>query len=249
MIKMRIYGHTHHGTSRFYTSAQSLRFLHYLWPVAIGSVNRIEAYTSLYNLYLELACKDAVSSQLFKYIDDMLLSFYYLYQSLQRSLESCQVLQKMLRKCLSSPKVEICQLDFTVADESTTSVQYCKDLSTDMVCTSVTLWHLLRIKPSGVAKRKRYFQKWRHTRMLFGAALYVDVLNLHPVKACVSNMTIWTLSMVLSQCSNQASHSNPWQSKTLCSGRLPNWFVLGLKMMVRTRSTKVQFFMDIVHHF
>ena len=52
MIKMHIYGHAHHGTSRLYISVRSLCFLHYLWPVAIGSINRVETYTSLYNLYM-----------------------------------------------------------------------------------------------------------------------------------------------------------------------------------------------------
>ena len=41
----------HHDTSRLHTSVWSLRFLHHLWPAALGGVNHIETFTSLCNLY------------------------------------------------------------------------------------------------------------------------------------------------------------------------------------------------------
>ena len=51
---MRCHGHMAHGTSQLHTSVRSLRFLHYLGPPALGSVNRVDTYTSVCNLYLRV---------------------------------------------------------------------------------------------------------------------------------------------------------------------------------------------------
>ena len=53
VVVVRCHDHMPHGTSQLHISVRSLRFLiHYLGPVALGSVNHVETYTSLCNLYL-----------------------------------------------------------------------------------------------------------------------------------------------------------------------------------------------------
>ena len=52
---MHCQGHIAHGTSRLHTSVQSLRFLHYVGPVALSGVNCIDTSTFLLcNLYILL---------------------------------------------------------------------------------------------------------------------------------------------------------------------------------------------------
>ena len=41
-----------HGTNRLHTSVRSLRVLHDLGPPALGSVNHVETFTSVCNLYI-----------------------------------------------------------------------------------------------------------------------------------------------------------------------------------------------------
>ena len=41
-----------HGTNRLHTSVRSLRVLHDLGPPARGSVNHVETFTSVCNLYI-----------------------------------------------------------------------------------------------------------------------------------------------------------------------------------------------------
>ena len=85
---------------------------------------------------LELARKDALSSQLFKDINDILFRLYYLYsKSPKKSRELVDIVED-LKEVFEFPKGG--NLDIRVADGSTTSVKHCKCLSTGMVCTLVT---------------------------------------------------------------------------------------------------------------
>ena len=128
---------------------------------------------------LELACKDALSSQLFKDIDDMLFRLYYLYsKSPKKSRKLSDIVD--LKEVFEFPKggnLPVRSQGSRWINHKRKALQRFVDRYGAYIHHLLTLVEDKTIKSDDRAKLKGYLQKWRHTRMLVGAALYVDVLK------------------------------------------------------------------------
>ena len=87
---------------------------------------------------LELACKDAFSSQLFHDVEEMLLRLYYLYEKSAKKcceLEDVVVNLKVSRRSLSFPRVETYLLEHKEAAGLHTNEKLCREFVTNTVLT------------------------------------------------------------------------------------------------------------------
>ena len=126
---------------------------------------------------MKLSCKDAFSSQLFKDVEELLLRLYYLYAKSPKKSRELSDIVVDLQEVFEFPKggnLPIRSQGLIINE------RHCNDPVTGMVLTSIISQHLLKIptiKSDDQARLKGYLQKWRHAKMLIGAALYVDILK------------------------------------------------------------------------
>ena len=156
---------------------------------------------------LKLACKDALSSQLFKDLDDMLLRLYFLYsKSPKKSRELSDIIED-LKEVFEFPKggsLPIRSQGSRWINHKRRALQRFVDWYGVYINHLLTLVEDRMIRSDDRAKLKGYLQKWRQARILIGAALYVDLLK-SPVLALVFKLNLWTLSVVSSQFLRRAS--------------------------------------------
>jgi len=129
---------------------------------------------------LELACKDSLSSELFRDVIDMLLQLYYLYS---RSPKKCRELTDIvenLKEVFEFPPGG----NLPVRSHGSRWISHKRNALQRLVDRyGAYLNHLLAIiEDSSVtsedkARLKGYIKKWKNPRMLIGAALYVDILK------------------------------------------------------------------------
>ena len=125
---------------------------------------------------LELACKDALSSQLFKNVTEMLLRVYHLYE---KSPKKCRELTDFisdLKEVLEFPESG----DLPVRSQGSRWITHkCKALQRVIDRYSAYLHHLnsliedRTVKAEDRARIKGYSQKWSQGRILIGCALYI----------------------------------------------------------------------------
>ena len=137
-------------------------------------------WTWYYAHRLELACKDAFSRQLFKDIAEVLLRLYYLYsKSPKKTRELADILQNLK---------EVWDLsaggDLPVRSERSRWINHKRKALQRLVDRfGVYLHHLTAlaedqsIKSTDRSRLKGYVSKWKQSRVLIGAAMYVDVLK------------------------------------------------------------------------
>jgi hypothetical protein len=127
---------------------------------------------------LELACKDALTSQLFKNIDEMLLRLYYLYEkSPKKSRELVDVVTDLkevyeftdggdlpIRSRGSRWITHKCKALLRVVDRYGAYVAHLTMLPEDQ-----------SLKSQDRARIHGYVQKWSQGKMLIGCAMYLDV--------------------------------------------------------------------------
>ncbi len=123
---------------------------------------------------LELACKYALSSQLFKDLEEMVLRMYYLYS---KSPKKCR---EDLNEVFKFPKGG----NLPVGSQGSRWINHKRKALQRVVDRyGAYLNHLLAliedpsVKSVDRAKLKRYTQKWKQPKMLIGAAMYIDVLK------------------------------------------------------------------------
>ena len=129
---------------------------------------------------LELACKDALTSQLFHDIDEMLLRLYYLYE---KSAKKCRELSDLiddLRGVFEFPEGG----NIPVRAHGSRWISYKRKALQRVVDRyGAYLNHLAAlvedksIKSTDRQRLKGYLLKWREARILVGSALYVDILK------------------------------------------------------------------------
>ena len=129
---------------------------------------------------LELACKDAFSSQLFHDVEDMLLRLYYLYE---KSAKKCRELEDVvvnLKEVFEFPKSG----DLPVRAQGSRWVTH-KRKALQRVCDRYGAYinHLAVLIEDKATKSvdkqrlKGFLLKWREGKILLACALYVDVLQ------------------------------------------------------------------------
>ncbi|KAL5518082.1 hypothetical protein EMCRGX_G003760 [Ephydatia muelleri] len=124
----------------------------YYWKVTTGRIVHGRVGPTAIETRLELACKEALSSKLFKDIDELYFSDFTTYmRSPQRSAASWKMLYLSLKRFMNFPKTGNMPVRARVAEDTT--------------------------KSEDRAHIKGYITKWQHSRMIIGAALYIDVLK------------------------------------------------------------------------
>ena len=137
-------------------------------------------WTWCYAHRLELACKDAFSSQLFKDIAEVLLRLYYLYaKSPKKSRELADIVEDLK---------EVWEFadggDLPVRSEGSRWINHKRKALQRLVGRYgaflnhvTTLAEDRSIKSTDRARLQGYLKKWKQSKVLIGAAMYVDVLK------------------------------------------------------------------------
>ena len=137
-------------------------------------------WTWCYAHLLELACKDAFSSRLFRDIDDMLLRLYYLYEKSPRKCRELSDLVDDIKEVFEFPEGGNLPVRahgsrwITYKRKALQRVvdrygAYLNHLATLVVDTS--------IKSTDRRRLKGYLLKWRDAKMIIGTALYSNALK------------------------------------------------------------------------
>jgi hypothetical protein len=197
------------------------------------------------------ACKDALSSQLFKDIDDMLLRLYYLYSKSPKKSRELSDIVEDLSEVFEFPKggnMPIRSQGSRWINHKRRALQRFVDRYGAYINHLLTLVEDTSVRSDDRAKLKGYLQKWRHTRMLVGAALYIDVLKTPAcLSLCLQGDHLDIVSGIKSVLKSKANYSSPWQNKILCNGSFPSWCVPGLRTKVKITFIKEQFSWDTVN--
>ena len=133
--------------------------------------------------HLELVCKGAFSSQIFKDIAEVLLCLYYLYaKSPKKSREKANIVEDLKEVWELSGRG-----DLPVRSEgSLWSNHKCKALQRLVDRYGAFLNHMIAlaedrfIKSTDQARLKGYLKQWKQSKVLIGAAMYVNVLKACP---------------------------------------------------------------------
>ena len=129
---------------------------------------------------LELACKDALTSCLFRDIDEMLLRLYHVYEKSPKKCRELSDLIDDLREVFEYPEGG----NLPVRAYGSRWISYKQKAPQRVVdhygayLTHISaLTEECLIKSADRQRLKGYLLKWREARMLIGSALYVDVLK------------------------------------------------------------------------
>ena len=129
---------------------------------------------------LELACKDAFSSQLFKDVDEMLLRLYYLYaKSPKKSRELTDIVKdlKEVWEFADGGDIPKRAQGSRWINHKRKALQRFVDRYGAYVNHVITTSRDTSLKSTDRARLKGYLHKWKQSKMLIGAAMYVDALK------------------------------------------------------------------------
>ena len=129
---------------------------------------------------LELACKDALSSQLFKDITNMLLHLYYLYaKSPKKSRELADIVEdlKEVWEFSAGGDKPVRSQGSRWISHKRKALQRLVDRYGAYLNHVTALSEDQTIKSTDRARLKGYLKTWKQSKMLIGAAMYVDVLK------------------------------------------------------------------------
>ena len=129
---------------------------------------------------LELACKDAVKSCLFKEIDEMLLRLYYLYEKLPKKCRELADLVVDLKEVYEFPDGGILPVRAHGSrwiSHKRKAMQRVIDRYGTYLLHLTALTEDQSIKSTDRQRLKGYLQKWRKAKMIIGSALYTDMLK------------------------------------------------------------------------
>ena len=138
------------------------------------------AWSWCYAHRLELACRDAFTSVLFKDIEEMLLRLYYLYEKSPKKVRELGEIVEDLRHVFEFPKggdVPIRSQGSRWIDHKRKALQRVVDRYGAYIAHLTTLAEDPSVKPDDRAKLNGYLKKWMQFKIIFGCALYVDVLK------------------------------------------------------------------------
>ncbi len=144
---------------------KELPWLHWMW---------------CYAHRLELACKDAFSSQLFKDIAEVLLRLYYLYaKSPKNSRELADIVEdlKEVWEFSRGGVLPVRSEGSRWINHKRKALQRLVDRYGAFLNHVTTLAEDRSITSTDRARLKGYLKKWKQSKVLIGAAMYVDVLK------------------------------------------------------------------------
>ncbi len=129
---------------------------------------------------LELACKNAFSSSLFKCIEEMLLRLYYLYEKSPKKIRELEDVVKELQGVFELPSggnIPVRASGCRWITHKRNALLRIMDRYGAYIAHLTTLSEDRTVKPEDRARLKGYLKKWMDYRMLYGCALYADILK------------------------------------------------------------------------
>ena len=129
---------------------------------------------------LELACKDAMTSQLFTDLVEMLLRLYYVYSKSPKKCRELSDIVENLKEVFEFPNggnQPVRSQGSRWISHKRKALQRLVDRYGAYMSHLLTLVEDPTVTGEDKAKLKGYVQKWKQSRLLVGAAMYVDVLK------------------------------------------------------------------------
>ena len=129
-----------------------------------------------YSHRLELACKDALTSPLFKDIVEMLLRLYYIYSKSPKKCRELTDITDELKEVFQFPNggnVPIRSRGSRWISHKRKALQRLLDRYGAYMNHLATLVEDKTITSTDRARLKGYLLKWRQSKMLIGAAIYI----------------------------------------------------------------------------
>ena len=137
-------------------------------------------WTWCYSHHLELACKDAFSSQLFSSVDDMLLKLYYLYAKSPKKLRELADVVGLLKEVWEIPdggyRPLRAQGSRWIAHKRNALQRVVHNYGA-YLSHIVTLSEDPSTKSVDKSRLKGYINKWKLGKIHIGAAMYIDILK------------------------------------------------------------------------
>ena len=129
---------------------------------------------------LELACKNAFTSHLFKEIEEMLLRLYYLYEKPPKKTRELGEIVEDLKEVFELPKsgnVPVRSQGSRWINHKRKALQRVVDRHGAYISHLTTLSEDSSLQAEDRARLKGYLWKWMQYRTILGCAMYTDILK------------------------------------------------------------------------
>ena len=129
---------------------------------------------------LELACKNALCSPLFKSIEEMLLRLYYLYEKSPKKVRELMDIITDLKEVFELPSggnIPVRSHGSRWIGHKHKALQRVLDRYGAYITHLTALTEDTSVKPDDKARLKGYLKKWMQYKVLFGCALYIDIIK------------------------------------------------------------------------
>ena len=129
---------------------------------------------------LELACKSALSSKLFKDIEEMLLRLYYLYEKSPKKVRELMDIVTDLKEVFELPSggnIPVRSHGSRWIGHKRKALLRVLDRYGAYMTHLIALTEDTSVKPEDRACLKGYLRKWMQYKVLLGCALYADILK------------------------------------------------------------------------
>ena len=129
---------------------------------------------------LELACKNALTKKYFKDIKEMLLCLYYLYEKSPKKTRELGEIVEDLKEVFEFPKggnLPVRAQGSRWITHKRKALQRVVDRYGEYISHLTTLANDTSLKAEDRARLKGYLRKWMNYRIIFGCALYADILK------------------------------------------------------------------------
>ena len=129
---------------------------------------------------LELACKNALSSKLFKDIEEMLLRLYFLYEKSPKKTRELQEIVDDLKEVYELPKGgnnPVRSQGSRWINHKRKALQRVVDRYGVYITHLTTLVEERSLRAEDKARLKAYLKRWMQYRIILGCAMYIDILK------------------------------------------------------------------------
>ena len=133
-----------------------------------------------YAHHLELASKNGLTSKLFKELEEMLLRLYYLYEKSPKKTRELASVVEELKEVFEFPKagnVPIRSQGSRWINHKRKALPRVVDRYGAYIAHLVTLAEDTTLRSEDRARLRGYLQKWSHTNVLVGCAMFVEILK------------------------------------------------------------------------
>ena len=129
---------------------------------------------------LELACKSALTSKLFKDVEEMLLRLYYLYKKSPKKTRELGDIVEDLKEVFELPKVgniPVRSQGLRWINHKRRALQRVVDRYGAYISHLTALAEDSSIKAEDRVRLRGYLRKWMQFRIILGCAMYIDILK------------------------------------------------------------------------